>query len=89
MNTLVPAALRSQRNASGRQNIRRILYGKVLPVRLRTWPHLAADDDYPVGKDELPLRRRKLQEELLVPDPGRPRRAVMVVEGAAGKARER
>ena len=41
-----------------------------------------------MGKDELPFSRRKLQEVLAASDPGRPRRAVMVAEGAAGKARE-
>ena len=89
LNTLVPAARGSRRNVSAGTEIRRILYGKVPAVRLRTWPHVAADDDHPASKDELPLRHRKLQEELAASDPGRPRHAVMVVEGAAGKARER
>ena len=89
LNTLVTAALGSPRNVSAGTEIRRILYGKVPAVRLRTWPHVAADDDHPVGKDELPLRRRRLQEELAAPDPGRPRLAAIFVEGAAGKTRER
>lgn len=89
LNTLPPAVRGSQRNGSAGAEIRRMLYGKVSAVRLRMWPHLVADDDHPVGKDELPLSRRKLQEALAASDPGRPRRAVMVVEGAAGEARER
>ncbi len=89
LNTPVSAVRGLRRNVSAGTEIRRILYGKVPAVRLRTWPHVAADDDHPASKDELPLRHRKLQEELAASDPGRPRHAVMVVEGAAGKARER
>lgn len=85
LNTLVPAVRGSRRNQSAGAEIHRILYGKVPAVRLRTWPHPVADDDHPVGKDQIPFRRGELQEELLAPDPSRPGR---VVEGAAGRARE-
>lgn len=89
LNTLVPAALGSRRNGSAGAEIRRILYGKVPAVRLRTWPHFAADDDHPTGNDECSLRQRRRQGTATATCSGQPRRAGIVVEGAAGKARER
>lgn len=88
LNTPAPATCGSRQEKPSVKIFHRIVYGKVPAVRLRTWPHPAADDDHPASKDELPLRRRKRQEELAASAPGRPRRAVMVVEGATGKARE-
>ncbi len=83
--TRVFAACGRQRAVTARKEIRRILYGKAPVVRLRTQPHLAADDDHPAGKDENSLCQRRTVAIGL----GLPRGAGYFAAGATGKAMER
>ncbi|MEN9637526.1 MAG: hypothetical protein RL077_5930 [Verrucomicrobiota bacterium] len=83
LNTLVPAARGSRRNVSAGTEIRRIPYGKVPAVRLRMWPHLAADDDHPADQGELPLRHRRRQgKELAVRAGNSPGRTISATRDA-------
>ncbi len=88
VNTPAPAACGSRQEKPSVKIIRRIVYGKVPAVRLRTWPHLAADDDHPTGKDEFSLRQRRRQRRTVAIGSSLPRGAGIVAAGAAGEVME-
>ena len=89
LNTPAPAARGSRQEKQSVQIFRRILYGKVPAVRLRTWPHLAADDDHPARKDEFTLRQRRRPGRTAAIGSGQPPRDGFFAASAAGDVMER
>jgi hypothetical protein len=89
VNTPASAACGSRQEKPGVKIFCRILYGKVPAVRLRTWPHLAADDDHPARKDEFSLRQRRRQRRTVAIGSGQPPRDGFFAASAAGDVMER